>query len=283
MSTLGHGFGLRTKHYPELLAAGAPAPCVEVVTENFLGRGGRPAAVLERVRQDSEVVLHGVSLSIGGIDPLDDAYLGALRELADRIDARVVSDHACFGGFGGHRGHDLWPLPFTEEAVSHVASRVRRVQDLLGRRIALENVSSYLSWSSSAMTEWAFLTEVAERADCHLLLDVNNVQVSAHNHGFDPVAYLEGLPRERIAQIHLAGHSERDGYLFDDHGSRVPDVVWALYERAVRMFGDVTSIVEWDENVPSLDRLREEAERARRVASEALRPAHAHLARVKVA
>ncbi len=272
---LGHGFGLRTKHYPDLLSGGAPVPCVEAITENVLGRGGRPAAVLERVRRDAEIVLHGVSLSIGGTDPLPETYLDALRELADRFEVKVVSDHLCFGTFGGHHGHDLWPMPYTEEALDHLVERVLRVQDRLGRRIALENPSSYVAWTASSIPEHELLAALALRADCLLLLDVNNVVVSAHNHGFDARAYVEAIPASRVAQIHLAGHSVRDGYLFDDHGSRVPQGVWELYELAVDRFGDVTTIVEWDENVPSLAELTAEASMARVVAARRTRGAAA--------
>ncbi|MBS2014580.1 MAG: DUF692 domain-containing protein [Deltaproteobacteria bacterium] len=272
MSTfLGHGYGLRARHYPDLLEApaGLGVPCVEAITENFLGRGGRPAAILERARSEAEVVLHGVSLSIGSTDPLRLAYLDALRELAERVQAKVVSDHLCFGSVGGRFGHDLWPMPLTEEALDHVVERVSRVQERLGRRIALENPSSYLEWAASTIPEEEFLSEVVRRADSLVLLDLNNVYVSARNHGFDPLRYIEAIPRGRVAQFHLAGHSARDGYLFDDHGAAVSDPVWELYERAVRRFGDVTCIVEWDSNVPELHQLVAEAARARRRAAAA--------------
>lgn len=265
-----HGFGLRTKHYPHLLANGAPVPCVEAITENFLDRGGRPAAVLERVRRDSEVVLHGVSLSIGGTDALPLSYLDAVRELAGRVEATVVSDHLCFGTFGGHRGHDLWPMPYTEEALGHLVERIGRVQDRLGRRIALENPSSYVEWTASTIPEWELLAALAERADCQLLLDVNNVVVSAHNHGFDPLRYVYALPVDRVVQLHLAGHSQRHGYLFDDHGSAVPPSVWELYQAVVARFGDVRCIVEWDENVPSLEELTAEVQKSEAIAAEIL-------------
>ena len=264
---LGHGFGLRTKHYPELLASGSPVPCVEAITENFLGRGGRPAALLERVRRDADVLLHGVSLSIGGTDPLREGYLVELRTLADAIGARVVSDHLCFGSFGGHQGHDLWPMPYTEDALDHLVERVSRTQDVLGRRIALENPSSYVEWSESSIPEHELLVALTDRADCDLLLDLNNVVVSAHNHGFDARAYVESLPIGRVVQYHLAGHSRREGYLFDDHGSAVPPEVWDLYEVAVARFGDVACIVEWDENVPTLEALSVETEKARDAAA----------------
>ena len=213
------------------------------------------------------VALHGVSLSIGGMDPLREDYLAGLAELAERIDALSVSDHLSFGTFGGHYAHDLWPLPYTEEALEHVVARVRRVQDRLGRQLLLENVSSYVEYRASTLSEWQFLSEVVTRADAGILLDVNNVFVSAQNHGFSPQEYLAGLPRERVQQIHLAGHSDGGGFLLDDHGSPVPEPVWRLYEQAVARFGAVPTIVEWDERVPELAELEAEAERACRVAT----------------
>jgi uncharacterized protein len=255
----GSGIGLRVRHYREFLERGYDLPWAEAVTENFLGRGGRPRAVLERVRRDAPLILHGVSLSIGGTDPLRRDYLGALRALAGEIEAAWVSDHLCFGGFGGHYAHDLWPLPYTEEALANVSARVSQVQDALGRRILLENVSSYVAYRSSTLSEWEFLAAVAERADCLILLDLNNVYVSAKNHGFSCDEYLGGLPPGRVAQFHLAGHRDCGEFLLDDHGSAVPDCVWDLYRRALARFGPVPAIVEWDDAVPVLQRLRFEA------------------------
>jgi uncharacterized protein (UPF0276 family) len=259
------GFGLRVPHYSAFLEAGvAGADIVEAVTENFLGRGGRPSAVLERVRRDVPVVLHGVSLSIGGTTPLNQAYLRALRELCERIEPAVVSDHLCFGTFGEHYAHDLWPLPFTEETLAHVVARVSHVQEYLGRRLALENISTYVALAPSELAEWEFLDEVARRADCRILLDINNVYVNARNHGFSAERYVDGVSRERVAMFHLAGHLDMGSYLLDDHGSAVSSAVWALYERAVARFGPVPTIVEWDEDVPALDVLVGEADKARR-------------------
>jgi len=249
---LGHGVGLRTRHFAEWLAAPPRLGFVEAVTENFLSAGGRPLAVLEQVRRDVPVALHGVSLSIGSTDPLDPAYLARLAALVDRLDPAIVSDHLCWGSHGGRYVHDLWPLPFTEEAVAHVADRVGAVQERLGRRILLENVSSYAAFRGADMTEWEFVAEVARRADCGILLDVNNVLVSAHNHGFDPLDYLAGLPGGRIGQLHLAGHQDRGAYLFDSHDAAVPGAVWALFREAVRRFGPVPSLVEWDDRIPPL-------------------------------
>ncbi|MEP7050903.1 MAG: DUF692 domain-containing protein [Pseudomonadota bacterium] len=264
------GFGLRAAHYEVILQRGIRADFAEATSENFLGRGGRAWSVLERVRCDVPIALHGVSLSIGGIDPLSEAYLAQLAQLATRIDALSVSDHLCFGTFGGHYAHDLWPLPYTEEALQHVVERVQRVQERLGRRLLLENVSSYVEYRASTLREWEFLAEVVTRADAGILLDVNNVYVSAQNHGFSAQAYLEGLPRERVQQIHLAGHTDGGGFLLDDHGSEVGEPVWRLYEQALALFGAVPTIVEWDERVPDLTVLEAEAERARILASRRL-------------
>jgi len=264
---LGHGIGLRTKHFPELLEQGRRADWFEVITENFLHVGGRPRAVLEAVRADRPVVLHGVSLSIGSVDPLNEEYLRDVRELADAVEPAWVSDHLCWGTFGRHNAHDLLPMPFTEEALSHVVSRVVEVQERLGRRILLENVSSYLSYAASTISEWDFLAEVARRADCLILLDVNNVYVSATNQGFDALTFLHGIPLDRVAQMHLAGHQDLGTHLLDTHDAPVPDPVWALYRDAVRRFGRVSTLVEWDDRIPPLDEVLAEAEKARSLAS----------------
>lgn len=258
-----HGYGLRVPHYGELLVRGTRCRFVEAITENFAGRGGRAHAVLERVRRDAEVALHGVSLSLGGVDPLNERYLDQLDALQRAVQPIFVSDHLCFGTVHGWSGHDLWPLPYTEEALAHVVERIKRVQDRLRRRILVENVSSYLEHTGSTLTEHAFLCEVAQRADCSILLDVNNVIVSAKNHGVDPDAYIAALPVERVAQLHLAGHTDYGTHAIDDHGSAVPPEVWALHRTVVERFGDVPAIVEWDQNLPALEVLEAEASRAR--------------------
>ena len=227
-------------------------------------------AVLENVRRDVLVVLHGVSLAIGSVDPLDRRLLRGLRELADRVQPAYVSDHLCWGRHAGRYSHDLLPLPYTEEALAHVVSRVRQVQDVLGRQILLENVSSYVAYADSTLTEWEFLASVAEEADCGILLDVNNIFVSARNHGFDPDAYLAGIPDDRVGQFHLAGHSDHGTYLLDTHDAPVPDAVWELYRSALRRFGRVPALIEWDDHVPELERLVEESVRARAIEAEVL-------------
>jgi uncharacterized protein len=269
---LGHGIGLRTKHFAEVLAAPPPVAWVEAISENFLAPGGRPSAVLEKVRRDVPVVLHGVSLSIGSTDPLCEPYLDQLAELALRVEPAWISDHLCWSSHGGRYAHDLWPLPHTEEALCHVVARVARVQERLGRQILLENVSSYVAFRASELTEWEFLAEVARRADCGILLDVNNVFVSARNHGFDPLTYLAAIPADRIGQVHLAGHSDRGRYLLDTHDGAVAPQVWSLYRETVRRVGAVSTLVEWDDRIPALERLVAESRRAAAIEAEVLAP-----------
>jgi uncharacterized protein (UPF0276 family) len=275
---LGHGVGLRPVHFPRLWDGTARPDWFEAISENYMIPGGRPRAALERARAAGPVVLHGVSLSIGSTDPLDQAYLRDLAALAARVEPAWISDHLCWSGVGGHHAHDLLPLPYTEEALDHVARRIAAVQERLGRQILVENVSSYLTFTHSTLSEWEFLGALAERADCGLLLDVNNVHVSAANHGFDAGAYLAGLPPGRVGQIHLAGHTDMGTHLLDTHDGPVIDPVWDLYRLAVRRFGRVSTLVEWDDDIPALDVVCAEAERARAVEAEVLGKAHAALA-----
>ena len=267
---LGHGVGLRTQHYQDVLSeAGRPVDWFEVISENFMVPGGNPRRVLRAVRERYPVVMHGVSLSIGSTDPIDEAYLFQLRTLADEVEPAWVSDHLCWGAIDQIVAHDLLPLPFTEEALAHVVDRVAQVQERLGRRILLENVSSYMTFTHSVMPEWEFLATVAQRADCGILLDVNNVFVSAHNHGFDPQRYLAGLPADRVGQIHLAGHSTRGDLLIDTHDHPVPDPVWDLYRAATALLGPRSTLIEWDERVPAFARLCQESDRARSIEADA--------------
>ena len=267
---LGHGIGLRTEHYADVLATPPPVDWFEVISDNFMVPGGNPRRVLRAVRERWPVVLHGVSLSLGSIDPLDARYLDELAALAHEVEPAIVSDHLCWGSHGGAYAHDLLPLPFTEESLAHVAERVLRVQDRLKRRILVENVSSYVAFTQSTMTEWEFLAALAARADCGLLLDVNNVFVSAHNHGFDARAFLDAIPVGRVGQFHLAGHSRLGELLLDTHDHPVRDEVWDLYRHAVARFGAVPTLVEWDDKLPSLARVVEESLRAKVVAAAAL-------------
>jgi hypothetical protein len=238
----------------------------EAITENYLDTSGRPLWVLEQVRRDYPVALHGVALSIGSADPLDHTYLRRLRSLVKRIDPSLVTDHLCWTGVGGRKLYDLLPLPYTEEALEHVVARVRAVQDTLGRRILLENPSTYVAFQHSVMSEWEFLAAVAEEADCGILLDINNIYVSASNHGFDPIRYIDAIPRDRVGQFHLAGYTDMGGYLFDTHSAPVCGFVWQLYAHAVERFGPVSTLIEWDAEIPPFARLCAESERARTVA-----------------
>jgi uncharacterized protein (UPF0276 family) len=267
---LGHGIGLRAEHYPDVLATSPAVDWFEIISDNFFEPGGNPRRVLRAVRERWPVVMHGVSLSLGGTDPLDARVLDGLAALAAEIEPAIISDHLCWGSHGGKYAHDLLPLPFTEEALAHVAERVSRVQDRLKRRILVENVSSYVAFSQSTMSEPEFLEALAERADCGLLLDVNNVFVSAHNHAFDARAFLDAIPVERVGQFHLAGHSTLGELLLDTHDHPVRDEVWELYRHAVARFGAVPTLIEWDDKLPPLARVVEESARARAVADEIL-------------
>jgi uncharacterized protein (UPF0276 family) len=271
---LGFGLGLRPPHYEDILGGAPDVDWWEVISENFLVAGGNPRRVLRQVCERWPVALHGVSLSIGSVDPVDADYLGRLAELAAEVDPPIVSDHLCWSALGGHSVHDLWPLPYTEEALALVTDKVGRVQDRLGRRILLENPSSYVTFAASQIGEAEFLAEVARRADCGILLDVNNVYVSSTNHGWDPAAYLAAIPTERVGQIHLAGHSDHGTHLLDTHDHPICEAVWQLYGDALRRFGDVTSMIERDDHIPPLDELIAELDRARRIARE-LEPAAA--------
>ena len=266
---LGFGLGLRPPHYQDALEDSGAASDVdwwEVISENFMVAGGNPRRVLRAIRERAPVVLHGVSLSIGSADPLDEDYLARLAALVAEVEPAIVSDHLCWSGVAGHAAHDLWPLPYTAEALAHVVERVGRVQDRLGRRILLENPSSYVTFAASVIGEAEFLAEVARRADCGILLDVNNVYVSAQNHGWDAAAYLAAIPRERIGQIHLAGHTDHGSHLLDTHDSPVCAAVWDLYGDAVARFGAVSTMIERDDHIPPFGELVGELDHARRIA-----------------
>lgn len=260
------GLGLRHQHYQEIVDAPGRVDWFEALSENYMVSGGRPLVWLDRIRRDYPMALHGVSLSIGASDPLDPDYLARLKDLASRVEPRVVSDHLCFTGHAGVNLHDLLPLPYTEEALAHVAARVARVQDVLGRRILLENVSSYVRYAESQLSEWEFLAALAERADCDILLDVNNIYVSAFNHEFDPHAYLAAIPPSRVKQIHLAGHSHMGTHIIDTHDHPIIDDVWTLYAAALRRFGPVPTMIERDADIPPYAVLVAELDQARRIA-----------------
>ncbi|MGA2399848.1 MAG: DUF692 domain-containing protein [Steroidobacteraceae bacterium] len=263
----GFGLGLRPSHYAAILGESHPIDWLEIITENYLAPGGKPLDYLERIRGRFPLVMHGVSLSIGSTDPIDRQYLADVRELARRIEPAWISDHLCWTGVEGRNVHDLLPLPYTEEALACVVARVSEVQDLLGRQILLENVSSYLTYRSSEMAEWEFLGEVARRADCAILLDINNIYVSAVNHGFDALRYLRAVPKERVRQFHLAGHSDMGDHLIDTHDHPIVAPVWNLYREALAHFGPVPTMIERDDNIPPLAELVAELDVARAIAS----------------
>jgi len=265
---IGFGLGLRKEHFAELLAAPpSGVDWFEAISENFMVAGGKPLAVLEHVRRDFPLVLHGVSLSIGGIDPLSADYLDRLQALIERIEPAWVSDHLCWTGVDGINLHDLLPLPYTQECLAHVAGRVRQVQDRLGRQLVLENPSTYLTAAGNDMSEWEFLAALAEETDCLLLLDVNNVYVSACNHGFDPLRYLAAIPPTRVVQLHIAGHRDVDGFKIDTHDAPVCEAVWALYAQAARRFPAAATLLERDDAIPPLAELIAELDRARAIAA----------------
>jgi uncharacterized protein (UPF0276 family) len=268
--SLGFGLGLRVDHYEAILADNPPVDWFEALTENYLVPGGKPLDYLMRIRERYPMVMHGVSMSIGSTQPLDRDYLAQVKALAARVEPQWVSDHLCWTGIAGRNMHDLLPLPYTEEALANVVERVRTVQDILGRRILLENVSSYVSYRDSQVTEWEFLSEIARRADCLILLDVNNIYVSSVNHEFDPLDYLNAIPVDRVQQIHLAGHENHGDYLIDTHDHPVPDPVWELYSAAVRRFGSVSTMIERDANIPPLEELCAELDAARQLAERTL-------------
>lgn len=263
----GFGLGLRPRHYNSFLAQPQAVDWLEVISENYMVQGGKPLAMLDRIRADYPIAMHGVSMSIGSVSPLDHGYLQRLKALADRVQPMWVSDHLCWTGVHGTNLHDLFPLPYTEEALRHVAARVREVQETLGRRLVLENVSSYIDYACSEMSEWAFLTALAEEADCLLLLDVNNIYVSGMNHGFDPRTFIDGVPAHRIQQIHVAGHSNQGDVIIDTHDAPVPDEVFDLYAYACRRFGPVSTMIERDDSIPPLEDLIAELDRVRAVAA----------------
>lgn len=269
---LSFGIGLRSEHYEEILTSKPRVSWFEALSENYMGleagMGGRPLKVLEKVRENYPIVLHGVSLSIGSTDPLNEKYIKRLGELIHRIQPEWVSDHLCWTGVLGKNAHDLLPLPYTEETLHHLVSRIQTVQEKLKRTIALENVSSYVTFEHSQMTEWDFLNEVAERSGCHILLDINNIYVSARNHGFVAEHFLEGISPDKVIQFHLAGHSDCGDHVIDTHDNYVADPVWDLYRKAVQRFGKVPTLLEWDAQIPAFSELVLELKKAEKIEEE---------------
>lgn len=260
-----YGLGLRKPHYQDFLERQVPVDFVEVISENFMIDGGRLLDILRRVRERYPVALHGVSMSVGSADGVDRDYLARLKALVDAVDPLFVSDHLCWTRIEGFNSHDLLPLPYTQEALDCVCANVAQAQDILGRTMLIENPSSYVTFAASDMTEWAFLDALCARTGCELLLDVNNIFVSAANHGFDAIDYLDGIPAARVRQVHLAGHSQGDGILIDTHDAPVPDAVWALYGHALDRLGPVATMIERDDAIPRLADLLAELDIARSV------------------
>ncbi len=269
---LGLGVGLRTVHFPHLLQHLPPVDWFEIISENFMDSHGRPRAVLDRLAEHYRIVMHGVSLSIGSTDPLNRDYLARLKSLADSVQAEWVSDHVCWTGVAGRNSHDLLPLPYHEQSLRHVVDRIRTVQEILERRIVLENPSSYVTFTSSTMSESEFVARMSDEADCGLLLDVNNVYVSSINHDFDPFEYIDQIPPHRVVQFHLAGHTNMGTHLIDTHDGHVIDPVWELYRHAHQHTGGAATLLEWDAKIPEFSVVHAEVLKARQYMSATLNP-----------
>jgi len=275
MKNLGFGLGLRPEHYTEILAAKTAGISLnidwfEILTENYLVPGGNPLYYLDAICADYPIALHGVSLSIGSSDPLNKEYLTAVKALAQRTQAHWISDHLCWTGCAGHNMHDLLPLPYTPSVLEHVASRIVQVQDILQQPLVLENVSSYISYKESTLSEADFLVALVKKTGCLLLVDVNNIYVSAHNHGLNPHDYIAAIPKNAVQQLHLAGHSDKGKYLIDTHDHDINDAVWQLYAHAVQHWGLVSTVIERDANIPPLSELLLELTKARNIANSQL-------------
>lgn len=258
----GAGLGLRASHYQEIFETKPDVPWFELLSDNYMAAGGLPIQRAEKVRQDYPITLHGVGMSLGSADPLNTDYLKRLKVLADRLEPHYVSDHIAWVSVDGKYTHDLLPLPYNEDMLQHLRVRIQQVQEYLGRTILIENPSSYLSFDSSDMGEADFINQLSLSSGCELLLDVNNIYVSAMNHGFDPYQYLESIPQDKVKEIHLAGYEQMDGYLFDTHGHSVKPPVWDLYRAALKRFGSVPTLIEWDTDVPEFSTLLAEAKKA---------------------
>lgn len=263
---LGFGLGLRPDHYPYILENKPAIDWFEIITENYLVPGGKPLYYLDQVREHYPIVMHGVSMSLGSSDPLDKDYLKQVKSLSQRVNAKWISDHVCWTGVHKTNLHDLLPLPYTEEAVKHMVKKIKEVQDFLERPILIENASSYLTYKQSVMTEWDFVTQIVNEADCYILLDINNIYVSAFNHGFNAEDYLMAVPPHRVKQFHLAGHSNHGDHIIDTHDAPVIDPVWELYAKALNRFGKISTMIERDDNIPEFPVLMAELEQAKHIA-----------------
>ncbi len=272
---LGFGLGLRAEHYQDiLLHKPKTIDWLEILSENYMVKGGKPLYYLDAIRQDYPMVMHGVSMSIGSADPLNYEYLKQLKTLMRRVEPMWISDHLCWTGINHKNMHDLLPLPYTQAAVNHLADRISEVQDFLGVQILIENLSSYITYRNDAMSEWEFISAIAEKADCNILLDINNIYVSSFNHHFDPIEYLEGVPEHRVWQHHLAGHSNNGNLIIDTHDADIIDPVWALYEETAKRFGPVSTMIERDGNIPPLQQVIDELDHARTIAVPYYQSAH---------
>jgi len=267
---LGFGLGLRTEHYQYIIDNKPDVDWFEILSENYMVPGGKPLHNLDLIRNNYEMVMHGVSLSIGSTDPLNMNYLKDLKQLVKRVEPHWLSDHLCWTSIDGKNSHDLLPLPYNEKTIEHVASRIRKVQDYLGRQILIENLSSYITYKESECSEWEFLNEIALRSDCLILLDINNIFVSAHNHDFKPLDYIKGIDPERVMQFHLAGHSYSGEMIIDTHDHDICDPVWDLYAKALKHFGAVSTMIERDDNIPEFEELRNELSLAEKAAKRIL-------------
>jgi uncharacterized protein (UPF0276 family) len=267
---LGFGLGLRTDHYQPILDEKPHIDWLEIITENYLVPGGKALYYLDKIREHYPIVMHGVSLSIGSTEPLDWDYLKQVKALAKRINPAWLSDHLCWTGIHGKNTHDLLPLPYTEEAIRHIAARIQQVQEFMGQQILIENVSSYITYKQSDLTEWEFLNAVAEQADCLILLDINNIYVSSVNHEFDPLHYINAMSANRVSQIHLAGHCDKGNYIIDTHDHDIIDAVWELYAATIQKLGFVPTMIERDDNIPPLATLLAELNQAKLIAERVL-------------
>lgn len=265
LSYLGFGIGLRPIHYQAIIDSKPAIDWFEIVSEDFMVAGGAPLYYLDKICENYPIVMHGVSLSIASSDPLNWDYLHKLKTLIERVEPRWVSDHLCWTGVNGINLHGLLPLPFTTEAVNYVAERIQQVQDFLGRQILMENISSYIDYSISEMTEWEYVSEVAEKADCLILFDVNNAYVNGFNHGFNAMDFVNGLPAKRVQQFHMAGHDNCQTHIVDTHDNTIIDDVWTLYEASIKRFGAVSTLIERDDCIPSIDEMLIELNQARTI------------------
>jgi uncharacterized protein (UPF0276 family) len=255
----GVGLGLRVPHYRHILNQKPTVDWFEIISENFMVDGGRPLEVLDRILEQYRVVQHGVAMYFGSADKLDREHMRRLKALVKRTNTPWLSDHLCWGSVDGRFTHDLLPMPYTFSSAKHTAEKIRAARDFLEVPICVENVSSYAEYHVSEMTEWDFLNEVVERADCGILLDVNNIYVSSQNHNFSALEYVEALPHHRVGQIHIAGHSKFERFILDTHDHPVLDPVWKLYERAIQLCGHTATLLEWDDRIPSFDEVHAEA------------------------